>query len=233
MLELLQAVSEVRRPRVAALALAAEPQIDVEAYRGFLAALRSALATVSHDGQLLNVWKIAGLKRNEVRTSSVLGWILDPRGSHGFGPAVLHALVDRARSKPGAAEAIHRVDLGRRYHVAVEHSAFEERDNRVDLAITGSNCVIFIEVKIDAREGKDQLARYAALARRKATALHKPVAAVLYLSQASHPDVPDGIVAITWKDVAAAIIAATSGISERTLSAQLLRQFASHVETLH
>ncbi|MBB6182384.1 PD-(D/E)XK nuclease family protein [Pseudorhizobium flavum] len=228
---LFDAIAAFRRDKVPAHRVP-ERTLDTARFSSFLANLRSGLASSRHDGSLLNVWSIAGLNRNEVRTSAVLAWVLDCNGSHGFGSAVLEALLKRMQDMTDSDE-LKRVMLGGHYRVSVEHSSFGERDNRVDLAIEGANCVIFIEVKIDAPEGRDQLGRYTALVKRRAMALHKPLSLVLYLNNACPPNPPEGLIWMTWRDVARAILAAVSGPGERTVSGAVLKQFAAHISRLH
>lgn len=207
-------------------------EIDPARIASFLPILRKSLEACRHDGRLINVWSVAGLKRNEVRTSAVLGWVLDSRGSHGFGSVVMRELLNSVgRLYPDKNFGSFR--LGERPKISVEHSAFQDIANRVDIAIEGENCVVFIEVKIDAPEGRDQLVRYVDLAQKKATALGKPEFAVLYLCQTRGKARLDNVYNISWKDLGRAIMAGTSGEQETTMSALLLRQFAFHIKTLH
>lgn len=228
---LFDAIADFRRESVPAHRVP-EPTLDTVRFSSFLADLRSGLMASRHDGSLLNVWTIAGLKRNEVRTSAVLGWILDCNGSHGFGAAVLQTLLEAFRERNDS-EELKQAMLGGHYRVSAEHTSFGERDNRVDLAIEGANCVIFVEVKIDAPEGPDQLSRYTALAKRRAMALHKPVSLVLYLNNTCPPSPPEGLMWMTWRDVARAVMAAITGPSEKTVSGAILKQFATHISRLH
>jgi hypothetical protein len=46
----------------------------------FLKLLPTALADARRAGAFIDVWAVAGLARKEVRTTAVLGWLLDPRG---------------------------------------------------------------------------------------------------------------------------------------------------------
>ncbi|TBF31524.1 PD-(D/E)XK nuclease family protein [Rhizobium ruizarguesonis] len=198
----------------------------------FLSRLHSIRERAIKDGRLLNVWTIAGLKRDEVRTAKVLSWILDCNGSHGFGSAVLHELIGILDRRPGGAvlgEAI----PGASYQSFVEYSPFGAQENRVDLAIVGENCVIFIEVKIDAGEGINQIERYASLAHERARSLGKPHGIVLYLSQNPPSDPHDHVIRLRWRDVAKAIDRATAAKSERSVAASILDQFAAHLKSLH
>lgn len=211
---------------------APERTIDPVRFSSFLADLHTDLTASRHDGSLLNIWSIAGLKRNEVRTSAVLGWVLDCNGSHGFGSAVLEALLQHLQKRADS-EELKQVTLGSHYRVSVEHSSFGERDNRVDLAIEGANCVIFVEVKIDAPEGTDQLGRYTVLAGRKAVALRKDVSLVLYLNKTRPLNPPERLVWMQWRDVARAIVDVVTGPAEKTVSGAVLKQFATHISQLH
>ncbi len=228
---LFEAIAEFRREDLPK-PFAPERPIDPIRFSSFLADLQTGLTASRHDGSLLNIWSIAGLKRNEVRTSAVLGWVLDCNGSHGFGSAVLGALLKRLQERTDS-EELRQVMLGSHYRVSVEHSSFGERDNRVDLAIEGANCVLFIEVKIDAPEGTDQLDRYAVLARRKAVALRKDVSLVLYLNKTRPLNPPEGLVWMQWRDVARATMDVVTGPAEKTVSGAVLKQFATHISRLH
>ncbi|WP_142780823.1 PD-(D/E)XK nuclease family protein [Agrobacterium sp. T29] len=228
---LFEAVAAFKRDNVPTRR-APQRRLNTASFLSYLADLRRGLAAARHDGDLLNVWTIAGLKRNEVRTSAVLGWILDSNGSHGFGSAVLQALLEALIQRTGS-EELRQAVLGSHYRVSAEHTSFGERDNRVDLAIEGKNCIIFIEVKIDAPEGRDQLDRYTALAKRRAIALRKPVSLVLYLNNTCPPNPPAHLIWLTWRDVARAIFSAVAGSPERTVSGAVLKQFATHISRLH
>jgi hypothetical protein len=228
---LFQAIAEFRREDLPK-PFAPEIAIDPVRFSSFLADLQTGLTASRHDGSLLNIWSIAGLKRNEVRTSAVLGWVIDCNGSHGFGSAVLGALLKRLQDQTDN-DKLKQVMLGSHYRVSAEHSSFGERDNRVDLAIEGANCVIFVEVKIDAPEGTDQLGRYTALARRKAVALRKDVPLVLYLNKTRPLNPPEGLVWMQWRDVARAIMEVVTGPAEKTVSGAVLKQFATHISQLH
>ncbi|TBZ36433.1 hypothetical protein E0H36_05250 [Rhizobium leguminosarum bv. viciae] len=228
----LETISAFRQECGAKTEAPQEREFAAERLVGFMARLRAGLVACQNDGRLLNVWTIAGLKRNEVRTSAVLGWALDCNGSHGFRAAILDGLVELLR-KRGQAKVLDDVILGQNYRLAIEHCALGERDNRVDLAIEGENCVMVIEVKIDAPEGPEQLLRYVQLAKNKAVALQKPNSVVLYLSEAWPVDKPAELVCLRWRDVARAISNTVTDAHKRSVSGALLLQFAAHIKNLH
>lgn len=228
---LFSALGEFRRSEARPIVLPPR-QVDPDQISAFLAKLRDGIAACRHDGRLLNVWAISGLKRNEVRTSAVLGWVLDCNGSHGFGSEILDELILLLREREGS-ECFPHIKLGRHYSLSLEHCAFGEMDNRVDLAIEGENCVLFIEVKIDAGLGRDQLERYLETAKAKARALKKDVSLVLFLSETWPQARPREIICLRWTDVAKAISNVVSRSPEKTLSGALLQQFAAHIKSLH
>jgi hypothetical protein len=209
-----------------------EREFAAERLGEFLGHLGAGLASCRKDGRLLNVWTIAGLKRNEVRISAVLGWALDCNGSHGFHAAILEGLIELLRQR-GHADVLNDVVLGRNYRVSVEHCPLGERDNRVDLAVEGENCVIFIEVKIDAPEGPKQLSRYLQTARARALSLNKPISLVLYVSETWPPTRPYELICLTWRDIAQAMSKVVRQEPNRTMTGALLLQFVNHLKNLH
>jgi hypothetical protein len=52
-------------------------------------------------GDLVNVWKEAGLGRNELRHAAVLAWLLNERGTHGRGSAILESWLCGLRTLTG------------------------------------------------------------------------------------------------------------------------------------
>ena len=94
----------------------------------------------------------------ELRHSAFLATLLDPLGTHGFGDACLRALMDLAVEASGD-PALSRLNL----HLAELGDAEIRREWRsIDvLAILPSaKMVLCIEVKVEASEHSDQLARY-------------------------------------------------------------------------
>ncbi len=211
---------------------ALERTLDTLHFSSFLADLRTGLAASRHDGRLMNVWAVAGLKRKEVPTASVLGWLLDCNGSHGFGAAILDALMDLLIAKYPTRD-LQQVRLGRHYRLAVEHSSLGETSNRVDLAVDAENAVIFIEVKIDAPQRKNQLNDYLGIARARASAQGKPIACLLYLSKFLPDGAPEEVLHLRWSDIADAISQAVPVSAQATVAGAIVRQFAAHISRLH
>jgi len=107
----------------------------------------------------LNLFRLLGFCRHELRHSDFLGWLLDPRESHGFGDAFLkyflEQLLDRKGSDlpPGVMALDWRDTEVRR--------EFED----VDLLLVNHvhDCVIVVENKLHAKERAGQLAGYRTL----------------------------------------------------------------------
>lgn len=191
-----------------------------------LAAIATPIADARASGAFANVWSVAGLRRDEVRTASVLGWLLDPRGSHGRGPAFAEALWAAA-----GGEAL-GFDLSTLRRATTEVCPLGDQSNRVDIALEGDDFLVFVEVKVDAALQPDQLQRYAAAAASAAAIRGKPHFAVIYLAPWKAP-LPDRCVHVTWRDLARAIRRACPTPSQATFIDQAALQFAAHVEKLH
>jgi hypothetical protein len=197
---------------------------DCTVVASMLDALKEAMIPAVGRGDFLDVWQVAGLKRNELRNAAILAWLLNPRGSHGRRDAILRAVLNRAAVvAPGWWPPISD-DLLLAQVQTEERPLGSDRD-RVDIAVDGPNFVLFIEVKINAPEGADQLVRYAQSAWEKTRAMGKRHALVIYLAPRT-PTVPrPNVACLTWRDVAAAASANLPG----GLAGTIIRQFAQHV----
>lgn len=92
-----------------------------------------------------------GMVRAEIRHGNFLAYIINPRRPHGLGSRVLHAfldLVDAASVGAGSLEP-DTVDVRR-----------EWRNIDLVVVIPSLRTVCAVELKIDASQGHDQLARY-------------------------------------------------------------------------
>lgn len=201
------------------------PVPDLARVVSVVQALKEALTGAAARGDFLEVWQVAGLKRNELRNASVLAWLLNPRESHGRGDAILRALLDRAAtSVPGWPLVPDDLLLTQ---VRTEQRPLGSERDRVDIAVDGPDFALFVEVKIDALEGADQLVRYAESAREKARAMGKPHALVIYLAPRRPRASPPAVACLTWQDVAAA---ASANLPEG-LAGRIVGQFAHHVRS--
>lgn len=154
--------------------------IDIGATEAFFTQYEKRYKRFWESGSAINIWEVAGLKRDEVRNTAILAWLLDCHGSHGQGNAFLRCFLDCIKSIPEnekakVLEMIQDCNIGSAYRTITEraftkNSSIEESvkrdsedrqsDSRVDIVIEGSDFILFIEVKIDAGEGKEQISRY-------------------------------------------------------------------------
>jgi hypothetical protein len=90
--------------------------------------------------------------RDEVRHCRVLGWILDPIGTHGFGDRVLRGLVNDVAAKAGRDAGLLTIDGATRVRLE------EVRDGaRADIVVYGSGWCLLVEAKIGDSERHGQL----------------------------------------------------------------------------
>ena len=213
--------------------------LALDKLHAFFAELPSLLTSAKHAGFLCDPWAVAALKRNEVRNSFVLAWWLDPRGSHGLGPALLKELLAYMQWDCPVSPSC---------HVRVESHPDGDRSNRVDIEIDDPGFFLIIEVKIDAPEGAFQIKRYCNLAEGRKT-VHKR--GVLFLTPTGRPpgsvdtdpacvnDPPTRIYPVSWKEMASLLRAAlrrhheriqTKSYPETALVALLARTFCNHIK---
>lgn len=179
-------------------------EIDVDQLRAFFNRLATPLQAVQHNVSSFDPWDIAGLKRNEVRNSAVLAWLLNPKGSHGFGAVPLYALLASIRTSENKAFPTAYTRFCR---VRVESNPNGDSKNRVDIEIDADNFFVLIEVKIDAFEQKEQIKRYCLEAEKRATK-KRPWGVVFLTPRGKQPksmsvDNPHVISCLSWSSLAA------------------------------
>ncbi|EKN4809898.1 PD-(D/E)XK nuclease family protein [Yersinia enterocolitica] len=147
----------------------------------FLSQLYEPLKVVQHRSLSFDPWEVAGLGRKEVRNTAVLAWLLDPEGTHGFGRIPLQAFLRAIRHN--------RNDIPEDYlhycRVQVETNPTGDNTNRVDIEIDADNFFLLIEVKIDACEQPEQVARYCSDARLRA--MSRPWAVIFLTPHGGKP----------------------------------------------
>lgn len=176
-------------------------------------------------GQLINPWRIAGLKRDELRVAEALAglWMVEFGGetSRRFLAGCLSACI----------EAVDwTTELASGYRVAREVSPLGARSDRVDLTIETAGHVVGIEVKIDARLGPRQLERYAEAIATRADWRHA-TGHVIFLSpfQSDKAEVRQ----LYWSTVCEIAEAAVpSKSSARSVIEQLIVSFGQYVNDL-
>lgn len=117
------------------------------------ALLRESQEKQAASGEAFNLFSIAKIERVEVNThSAMIAELLNPKGRHGKGPRFLEIFLTLmgVEHAPLLAEA--RVQ---------KEQTFAAAQGRVDIVIHLADLLIFIENKIDAEDGDEQLKRYA------------------------------------------------------------------------
>lgn len=217
------------------------PALDGEALVSFAGAFAPLREQALSNGAYLNVWKVARLRRNEQSIVSVLAWLLDAQASHGLGSAVSQAILQRIRDKACAESATGavssllatlRTDAACRADCEV--CPFDEQEDRIDLHLQARDFELFIEAKVDARQGQDQLSRYHTKIRDLVRLRGKRAWGIIYLT--CHGQIPEdvrnlpNILPLSWREVAAAIRHGVQG--QVNISAVLVCQYADYIQSL-
>ncbi len=196
--------------------------------RNVLPIIGERINVLYKSGESINFWDVCGLKRKEVRTASVLAWLFNSKQTHGYGPTILGAFLQKL-SDAGKGEFPLPKQITGGYSVATESYPLGDISSRVDIVVEGAECVIFIEVKIYAPPGDGQINRYLALARGKALASGDAPYAVVYLSINRLRLEDPHLICATWDDVACAIEEVLKADNTNNVGRTLLLQFAQYV----
>lgn len=125
-----------------------------------LRALEAALAPLEALVNRFNIFEAVGLRRQEIRHSAFLAFLLDPKGSHGLGDTFVRSFIETVLaedplddSHPGGS------DVGAWQFQAV--TVRRERDN-IDILLVDAqhSLAVIVENKIGSGEHGDQLKRY-------------------------------------------------------------------------
>lgn len=197
----------------------------------FLSQLSEPLKVVQHRSLSFDPWEVAGLGRKEVRNTAVLAWLLDPEGTHGFGRLPLQAFLRAIRHN--------RNDIPEDYlhycRVQVETNPTGDNTNRVDIEIDADNFFLLIEVKIDACEQQEQVARYCSDARLHA--MSRPWAVLFLTPRGGKPLTygldfkPEDVPCISWRHLATVLESSLQSHYKEFISAKEYspsRQMAAH-----
>lgn len=197
----------------------------------FLSQLSEPLKVVQHRSLSFDPWEVAGLGRKEVRNTAVLAWLLDPEGTHGFGRLPLQAFLRAIRHN--------RNDIPEDYlhycRVQVETNPTGDNTNRVDIEIDADNFFLLIEVKIDACEQPEQVARYCSDARLHA--MSRPWAVIFLTPRGGKPLTygldfkPKDVPCISWRHLATVLESSLQSHYKEFISAKEYspsRQMAAH-----
>lgn len=107
-------------------------------------------------GYNFNVFEVAGVRRDEVKISSILAWFLNPKASHGQNSLFLDTFL---KLIPEKAWSDNKKPLDfTNCHVLTE--CYGDDKSRMDIVIDTDSFYLVIEAKIDTEEHDDQLNRY-------------------------------------------------------------------------
>lgn len=210
------------------------------------------IRAVKKQGFALNVWKAAGLKKDEVKNGQVLKWFLDWRGDHGQENEILKMFLEILPEQfhsPKNQTLEEKKNYLMNYSVTAESHYFSvndlcmdtreeindqsiRRNSRIDIEIDASEFLLFIEVKINANEGKGQLQRYYDIAKKRADGRKKW--AIIYLTK-------DGklpkqystseYIGISWARVSEKLSEYAEQKDINNRGAWLAKQFADHIKS--
>lgn len=149
------------QPSIESTGMASSPMADLSSSEENLLLLLDALKQFERRFKLenrFNLFKAIDMVRQEVRHSRFLAFLLDPLSSHGLGDrflrAVLSAAVAQHPSPPVSRLAAAIADLsGSSVHCERDH--FD-----ITVEVPALRLLFVIENKVDASEGKGQLAKY-------------------------------------------------------------------------
>lgn len=180
-----------------------------------------SITEMKKQGLFVNVWQTAGLERNEVRNNQVLKWFFDCNADHGLNNRVLDIFLKSLNYENATPTT---------YYSYAENYPVADGKNRVDIQIEADDLLLFIEVKIDASEGFEQLKRYQEIALQKAK---RKKWAVIYLTKEGN--LPNNyirsktLIPVSWQTFATAINKSVSAKNLLTHNLWLLKQFAEHI----
>ncbi|OTG75448.1 hypothetical protein B9T26_05545 [Acinetobacter sp. ANC 4169] len=177
------------------------------------------------NGLMLNVWKTASLKTDEVRNSKVLKWFLDCYGDHGQKNAILLKFLQLLPEPFSKFQS-------ENYKTIEECCPLGGQESRVDIEIDSREFLIFIEIKINAMEGQNQLQRYIDIARAKAGNRQW---LIVYLTKdgklPQRYQNNEGLFGLSWSIVAKQFKSHTKSADMNNRGIWLLSQFADHIKS--
>lgn len=208
-----------------ALPTEARGHLDHQRLSLLLTQLADPLKKSRSAGSNFNPWVVSGLKRREVANSAVLGALWSPMQSGEPGRRFLNEFFRRIEKPESLLPSNSELSLG--YTVRTEHCPQADGKDRVDLVIETSTCVVGVEVKIDAGEGREQLSRYVTAIRHDAATRRKR--SVVVLLAPFRPSIAE-VLNARWKDIAdSAVASLPEHLSDYGAVDHLIASFAKHV----
>ena len=173
----------------------AQKSIDTQKLADFFTALEKPLQASRHSAIAFDPLRLMKLGRDEVRVVSLLAWLLNPHGSHGYGPALQQGLLAHIQQHILAFPCT----TGKRCQVRTEINLNGESASRADIEMDADHFYLVIEAKIDALEQPRQVEHYCEQAQKRARQ-HQCPWAVIYLTprgnQPAHES--ENLVCLSW-----------------------------------
>ncbi|MDR1965974.1 MAG: PD-(D/E)XK nuclease family protein [Synergistaceae bacterium] len=212
-----------------------EPSIrhDLNEWARFLILFEAEYSKKKGFGEYVNVWEVSEVGNRELTNSAVLAWLLDCNGSHGQKDIFLKALLEAVDSH-NARNFPKSCDLPTHYHTFKEYSHHEDQDatdgsqrSRVDIEVRAPNFFLLIEVKINADETGDQLARYNKLFEEQSC-----MGGVLFITpdgrQPADSELHSKIATVSWKTLSRAFMRQVEKMPRNSHGAITIQQFCEH-----
>lgn len=221
--------------------------------------LTDGLATLCANGQftqLLAEWnsftpfRVMRAERAEIRHTTTLAWLLDPRASHQMGDTFLRCFLeqlsshwpfDLASASTANAQVYREIPLSKAgdwLALEQEQEGDEERKttgNRLDVLVEGRSTgadgrswAVAIEAKIDSKQGAGQLPAYASHLKQRFGSAN---VLMLYLTvNEDKPEGSDGWINVLWGGIIVAAL--EDALSQSPRIGQRVREFLGDYSSL-
>ena len=210
------------------------PEIEPLKLQNFFTSITPLIAEVRFErkkGNSANIWEVSGIKRDEVRVSSVLAWFLNFHGEHGQECNLLSGLLRFIKNKPENFPSAEIVSSSP-YWINIESCPSGDKGSRVDIEIEGDKFLLFIEVKIDACETNNQLDRYIEIGEIKSG--NRPWGVIFLTPNGCKPKISTNakensrLVCISWEEISKVFIEHARSLPQ-CFSQSVIYQFAKYI----
>lgn len=218
--------------------------ISTSEWAVFFQGARSSYTEHRKKGLGINFWHVAGIGKDELKNSTVLAWLLDYYGSHGQRDAFLQCFLTsvKRRYATTGVPTDHfpaSSDISGDYRTNVEQS-YDEHEaasstyrSRIDIKVDGPGFLLLIEIKINASETGDQLARYLRVGKQQAGT--RPSGVVFITKEGRLPNdtsLHDKVICLSWRELSAEFLRHTNSMPVESYGRTLIEQFCRHMALL-
>lgn len=180
------------------------------------------------NGNLIDVWHLAGVGRDELRNARLLAWLLDERETHAHGDTIVRAWLCALNQRSPRPWLDPTCWIGS-IDVSVECCPLGDTESRIDIVMECARAIAFVEVKVGAPEGDRQLERYRKLAAAQARARGHSTAGVIYLTPLrTSVGGADDLVTSSWHEFAELLRRRERATSSRSFADRVIEQLATH-----